>query len=266
MPFVHHLISRAISYLTKQDPPAKKLHFPSRRHFYYALVRTFHEGSEASAAHSARPPLPLELIIHILRDAECTVLSRLSRRVGKTIGDMSERFTAETFLSPTRGWPLPLIDGKGINLWKATGDICSIISRDANPVRLDWVSTPPLSAHDLANTHSMQLLTFSSDWGYPSIANFERWGWFGIVLTPCERERPDANEHLWVSHSNERPPSVMRRRTGPVFGPSHRIWRIAQIGDRIDVRAYAQPNGWSNFASVALLILQEYFIPSFVPR
>ena len=264
MPFVHHLISGAIDYFTKRDPPPKKLHFPSRRHFYYALVRTFHEGSEATATHSARPPLPLELIIQILRDAECTVLSRLSRRVGKTIGDMSERFVVETFLLPTSGWPLPLINGKRIYFWKETRDLCNIISRDANPVGRNWFSTPPLSAHDLANTHSMQLLTFSSDWGHLSTSNAGRWGWFGIVLTPCERERP--NRVVWLSHSNSRPASVMRRCAGTVFGPSHEIWQIAQIGDRIDVRAYAQSNGWLNFASVALLILQEYFIPSFVPR
>ena len=270
MTFVHHLISAAIGYLTKRDPPANppanERRFPSRRHFYYALVRTFLEGSEATAAHSARPPLPLELIIQILRDAECTVLSRLSRRVGKTIGDMSERVAAETFLLPASGWPLPLIIGKEIDIWKENGGLSNVISQEENPAQQDWFSTSPLSAHDLANTHSMQLLTLSSDRVWVSNSNAGRWSWFDIALTPCERERLDGDGHSWLSHSNSRPTSTFRRCAGTIFGPGHEIWQIAQIGDRIGVRACAQYNGWGNVAPVALLTLQEYFIPSFVPR
>ena len=268
IPFVHHLMSGAIDYLTR-GPPANKLHFPSRRHLYYALVRTFHEGSEATTAHSARPPLPLELIIQILRDAECTVLSRLSRHVGGSIGDMKdvsfEGISSQILLAKT-GWPLPLINGKEINFWKEAGGLCNVIARGAYPTREDWFSTSPLSAHDLANAHSMQLLTLSTDQGWVSDPDAGSWSWFDIVLTPCERERLDGDEHSWLSHSNSPPASIMRRRAGNILGPSHEIWQIAQIGDRIGVRACAQYNGWRNIATMARLTLQEYFVPSFVPR
>ena len=268
MPFVHHLMSGAIGYLTR-DPPANNLHFHSRRHLYYALVRTFHEGSEATMTHSARPPLPLELIIQILRYAECTVLSRLSCHVGGSIGDMKDGPLGEVssqILLATTGWTLPLINGNEMNFWKETGGFCNVVARDANPVHQDWFSTSPLSAHDLANAHSMQLLTLSNDQGWVSDNNAGSWSWFDVVLAPCERERPDDDEHSWLSHSNSPPASIMRQRAGTVFGPSHKIWRIAQIGDRIGVRACAQYHGWRNIATMARLILQEYFTPTFVPR
>ena len=267
MPFVHHPISGV--YLTKSDPPAKKFHFRTRRHFYYALARTLHKGSNATTTHSARPPLPLELIIQILRDAECTVLSRLSCHVGGPIGHVYERSLREIFPQyPLKkaGWPLPLINGKETNLWKKTGGLCNIVARDANPIREDCFSTSPLSAHDLANTHSIQLLTRSSDRGWAIVPSPQSRSWFDVVLIPCERERPDSEDNSWFSHSNSPPDSIIRRRAGFVFGPSHKLWKIAQIGDRIGVRACARFNGWRNVATMGLLIIQEYFIPSFLPR
>ena len=266
MPFVHHLISGAIGYLTKWDSPANELHFPTRRHFYYALVRTLQEGSEATTTHSGRPPLPLELIIQILRDAECTVLSRLSCQVGGPIGDLHFlREISPQILSAKAGRPLPLINGKENNLWKETGGLCNIVARDANPIREDWFSTSPLSAHDLANTHSIQLLTLSCDQGWVSDPNAGSWSWFDFILIPSEGERQDGEEHSWFSHSNSPPASTMRRRAGSIFGPSHDIWQIAQIGDRIGVRACARFGGWRNVATKGLLVIQEYFIPSFMP-
>ena len=266
MPFVHHLISGAIGYLAKSDSPASELHFSTRRHFYYALVRTLQEGSEATTTHSVRPPLPLELTIQILRDAECTVLSRLSCHVGEQIGDL--RFFKE--ISPqihsAKAWPLPLINGNDINLWEETGDFCNIFAVDENPVRKDWFSTSLLSAHDLANTHSIQLLTLSCDQGWVSDPNAGSWSWFDVILIPGERERLDGEDHSWFSHNNSPPASTIQRRAGSIFGPSHKIWQIAQIGDRIGVRASAQFYTWRNVAPMGLLIIQEYFIPSFVPR
>lgn len=270
MPFVHHLISGAIDYLTNWDSPANKLPFPTRRHFYYALVRTLHEGSEATPTHSARPPLPLELIIQILRDAECTVLSRLSCHVeGRPTDDLCETSLRAIFpqgFLGKEGWPLPLINGKEIYLWKETGGLCNIMARDASPIREVWFSTSPLSAHDLANTHSTQLLTLSGDQGWVSDPHAGSWSWFDVVLIPSEREGLDGEEPSWFSHNNSPPASIIQPRAGSIFGPSHDLWQIAQIGNRIGVRACAQFNGWKNIATQGLLIIQEYFIPSFVPR
>jgi len=273
MPFVHQLISTAIDYVTTWNSPADNLHFPTRRHLYYALVRTLHEGSEATTIHSARPPLPLELIVQILRDAECTVLSRLSHHVGGPIDEVFEvslgSTTPQIFPAPDlakTGWPLPLISGKEISLWKETGGLCDIVSHDANSVRKEWFSSVPLSPHDLANMHSIQLLTRSRDQGWASDPNAGSWSWFEVVLIPSERGRSNVEEHSWLSHNNGPPASTMRRRAGFIFGPCHEIWQIAQIGDRIGVRACVQFGGWRNVATMALLILQEYFIPSFVPR
>ena len=277
-PPVHHLISGsgAIDHLTKCHSPENKPHFPTRRHFYYALVRTLHEGSEATTtSYSTRPPLPLELIIQILRDAECTVLSRLSRHVGRQIGEevyeMHEmslngvipHFFPAPDLAKT-GWPLPLVNDKEIKFWTetelGTGDLCNTAAQCGNTIQPDWFTTAPLSAHDLANTQSMQLLTLSVDQGVRGLLT-RSWRWFTIALHPTDRERVNAEKHWWYSHSNDPPPSTMRLRAGYIFGPSHRIWRITQIGDRIRVRI----PGWNN-ATMALLILQEYFTPSFVPR
>ena len=265
IPFVHHLISGAIGYLTNWDSPANELHFPTRRHFYYALVRTLQEGSETTATHSARPPLPLELTIQILRDAECTVLSRLSCHVGGPIGDVGGGISPQTPFAKAE-WPLPLINGKEIDIWKDLGGLCSIAARDANPIQADWFLTSPLSAHDLANMHSTQVLTRSCDQGWVSDPNAGSWSWFDVILIPSERERLDRGEHSWFSHSNSPPASTMRRRAGSIFGPSHEIWQIAEIGDRIGVRACARFGGWRNIATMGLLIIQEYFIPSFVPQ
>jgi hypothetical protein len=272
IPFVHHLVSGTIDYLTKWNSPANKLHFPTRRHLYYALVRTLHEGSEATTTHSTRPPLPLELIIQILRDAECTVLSRLSHHVGGPSGEAHEMLlkgiSPQILPAPDlakSGWPLPLVNGQEIDFWTETGDQCNIVARDANPIRQDWFSTAPLSAHNLVNTQSIQLFTLSRDQGWVSNPHDGSWSWFDIILLPSERER-DAEEHSWLSHNNGPPASTMRSRAGSIFGPSHEIWQIARIGDRIGVRACAQFGGWRNVATMALLILQEYFVPSFVPR
>jgi hypothetical protein len=269
----NYLKSGAIDYLTKWKSPANERHFPTRRHLYYSLVRTLHEGSEGTTAHPARPPLPLELIVQILRDAECTVLSQLSRHVGGPIdeGEMSlGDITPHILPAPDQaktGWPLPLINGTEIGLWNETGGECTVLSRGgASPVRRDWFSSAQLSAHDLANTHSIQLLTRSRDQGWVSDPNAGSWSWFDVVLLPGERKRLNAEEHSWPSHSNSPPASTMRRRAGFTFGTSHEIWQIAQIGDRIRVRACAQFSGWRNIATMGLLIIQEYFIPSFVPR
>jgi len=274
IPVVHHLISGAIDYLIKWNSTASKLHFHTRRHFYYALLRTLHEGSEATTTYSARPPLPLELIIQILRLAECTVLSRLSRCVGRSsveVHEMPLNGTAPHLL-PTpdlakSGWPLPLFNGREIGFGTNTEGPCNVVAQGVNPVRKDWFSTAPLSAHDLANMQSIQLLTFSRDQGWVSDPNAGSWSWFDIVLLPSEREeRVDTEEHLWLSHTNDPPASSLRRRAGSILGPSHEIWQIARVGDRIGVRACAQYSGWRNVAKMGILILQEYFIPSFVPR
>ena len=284
IPSVHHLISGAIDYLTKWHSPENKLHFPTRRHFYYALVRTLHGGSEATTTtYSARPPLPLELVIQILRDAECTVLSRLSRHVGRPVGEVVNEmhkmslsgaiphFFPAPDLAKT-GWPLPLVNDKEIDIWTETetgtetGGSCNVVAQGITPIRHDWFSTAPLSARDLANMHSIQLLTLSRDQGWVSDPYAGSWSWFNVVLLPSEGGRVNAEEHSWSSHSNDPPASRMRLRAGFIFGPSHEIWQITQIGDRIGVRACAQFGGWRNVATMALLILQEYFTPSFVPQ
>ena len=276
IPPVHHLISGsgAIDHLTNE------LHFPTRRHFYYALVRTLHEGSEATTtSYSTRPPLPLELIIQILRDAECTVLSRLSRHVGRPIGEVVHEmhemslsgaiphFFPAPDLAKT-GWPLPLVNDEEINFWTeteiGTGDLCNIVAQSGNTIQHDWFSTAPLSASDLANTHSMQLLTLSKDQEVRDPYAWS-WSWFNIALLPTDRERVSAEEHSWSSHNNGLHASTMGLRAGYIFGPSHKIWQITQIRDRIGVRACAR-FGWRNDATMGLLILQEYFTPSFVPR
>ena len=256
--------SDATGYLTKWDSPANELHFPTRRHFYYALVRTLQEGSEATTTHSARPPLPLELTIQILRDAECTVLSRLSCHLEEPIGDVFKGISPQTPLAKA-GWPLPLINGKENDIWKDTGDLCNVVVWDANPKGGVWFSTSPLSPHNLANTHSIQLLTKTSYLGWIGDPNAASLSWF-VVLIPSGRERLDRKEQVWSSHSSSRPASTMQRRVGYIFGPSHEIWQIAQTGDRIGVRACAWSGGWRNVATTGLLIIQEYFIPSFVPR
>ena len=267
---IHPLVSGAIRYLRKWNAPADKLHFTTRRHFYYALVRTLHQGSEATVTHSARPPLPLELIIQILRDAECTVLSQLSCHMGGPVDEAHEvplgSIAPQIFPAPhlaKTGWPLPLVNGKEIGRWEGT---CSVFSPDANPVREIWFSVAPFSAHDLSTIHSVQLFTRSRDQGWVGDPNAGSWSWFDIVLIPKERERSDGNENSWSSHNNGPPASPMQRRTGANFGPDHEIWQFARIGDRIGVQVCARFAGWSNVAIMAILILQEYFIPSFVPQ
>lgn len=266
-------MSGAIDYLSTWNSLADKLHFPTRRHFYYALVRTLHQGSEATTTYSPRPPLPLELIIQILRDAECTVLSRLSRHVGGPIdeaGEMALGSIAPHILPPPglakTSWPLPLVIGKKIIPLKGIGVVCNAVSRTASPTWKDWFSTAPLSANDLANIHGVQLFTRSKDQGWASDFNAGSWSWFNVVLLPKYGERLDVEEHSWQSHTNGPPASPMQRRAGAIFGPNHEIWQLAQIGDRIGVRACARFGGWRNIATMALLIVQEYFIPSFIPQ
>ena len=284
IPSVHHLISGAIDSITKWLSPANKLDFPTRRHFYYALVRTLHGGSEATTTtYSARPPLSLELVIQILWDAECTVLSRLSRHVGKPIGEevheMHEMSLSgiipHFFPAPdlaNRRWSLPSVNDKGIDFWTetetGTGGMCDPAALGISPIRHDWFSTAPLSARDLANTHSMQLLTLKGDRVWFSDPYARSWSWFDVVLLPSEGERVNAEEHSWSSHSIDPPASTIRLRAGSIFGPSHEIWQITQIGDRIGVRAYAcdQLSGWESVATMTVLVLHEYFTPSFVPQ
>jgi len=250
-----------------------KPHFRTRRHLYYALVRTLHQGSEATAIHSARPSLPLELIIQILRDAECAVLSRLSRHVGGPTDEAHEvalgTIYPQIFPSPDlakTGWPLPVVNGGELSPWKDIGSLCDVFSVGSNPIRKYWFSSAPLSARDLANMHSVQLLTRSRDQGWVNNPNAGSWSWFDIVLIPKWGDRSEAREHSWLSHNNGPPASTMRRRAGTVFEPNHDIWQLAQVGDRIGVRACAQFGGWRNVATMALLIFQEYFIPTFVPQ
>ena len=270
---IQPLISGAISYLMKWNSPADNRRFTTRRHFYYALTRTLHQGSEATATYSARPPLPLELIIQILQDAECTVLSRLSRHVGGPVDEPHEvsfgSIVPQIFPAPDlakTGWPLPLVNGQEMSPWNEIGSLCGVFSHNANPAWKDWFSIAPFSAHDLTTIQSMQLFTRSRDQGWVGDPNAGSWSWFDVVLIPNEPERSDRKEQLWLSHNNGPPASIIQRRAGANFGPNHEIWQLAQIGDRIGVRAYAQFNGWSNVAIMAIIIIQEYFIPSFVPQ
>ena len=265
---IYHLISHAIDYLTKCNSVTDILHFRTRRHLYYALVRTLHQGSEATVTHSARPSLPLELIIQILRDAECAVLSRLSRHVGGLIDEEHEvalgTIYPQNFPAPDlakTGWPLPVVNGRELSPCNDIWSLCDVSSVNSNPIRKLWFTSAELSARDLANMHSMQLLTRSRDQGW--VINAGSWSWFDIVLIP-KWER--WYKQSWLSHDNGPPASTMRVRAGAIFEPDHAIWQLAQVGDRIGVRACAQFGGWRNVATMALLIFQEYFIPTFVPQ
>jgi hypothetical protein len=64
-------------------PPT--LEFETERHLFYSLVRTLNEGQgyDKDSLYPPRLGLPLELIITILRHAECTVSSRMAVTIGE---------------------------------------------------------------------------------------------------------------------------------------------------------------------------------------
>lgn len=273
---IQPLISRAIGFFTTRIPPvltSSNLHFPTRRHFYYALVRTLCQGSSATATYSARPPLPVELVVGILRDAEFTVLSQLSRHVGEPmreadeapLGGIAPQIFPSSHLTGV-GWPLPLVNheefGKKV-FWKRT-EVLSSCSGD--PDWRDWFSSAPISAHDLTSVHSMQLLTHAKGIGWVMYPSGRGWRWFDVFLLPEKTGAHILKKYLWRSYSTSYPDGPTQRRTGTIFGPSHEIWRFAQVGDRIGVRVWLRDSGWRDIATTALLIIQEYFVPSFVPK
>ena len=266
------LISHTLGLLTRWNLPAPmshKPHFPTRRHFYYALVRTLHQGSAATKTYSARPPLPLELIIPILQDAECTILSRLSRHVGGPVGEADRLFLGKVapqiFPAPDlakMGWPLPLINHeeigkKGFWIWT------DIPSYHRNTAWKAWFLSPPMSPHDLASIHSMQLLIRLKGIGWCVHPNGGG-DWFEVFLVPCTAR---AGKHVWRNDSNTYPDNSTRQCTDSIFGPNHEIWRVAQVGDQIGVRMWWRDiSGWREIPRVALLIILEYFSPSFMPQ
>jgi len=247
-----------------------KLDFPTRRHFYYALARTLYRGSPATDTHSFRSPLPIELIVPILRDAECTVLSRLSQHVGEPTGEVDETplgsIAPQIFPSPDlakMGWPLPLINPEEIGkkvFWKGN----EVISYSGNPTWKNGFSSPPINARNLVDIHSMQLLTRSKGVGWEIYPSGCGWSWFDIFLISKNAEAGSPKKHLWRISKNAYPDNPIQRRTGANFGPNHEIWRVAQVGDRIGVRVWLRDSEWRDIATMALLIIQEYFVPSFV--
>ena len=266
---IHSLISHAVGFLSRWNDPASmspKLHFPTRRHFYYALVRTLNQGSGATATHSARPPLPFELIIQILRDAECTTLSRLSLHVGEPMYEADEvplgDVAPQIFPAPdlaTMGWPLPLINHEEIGkkvFWERT----EAHSRGGNRAWRDWFSSRPLSKRDLASIHSMQLLTRSKGIGW-RVHPCGGGGWFDVFLIPEKAGAGNHKKHLWRIKNDVRPNDSNQGRTGAAFGIDHEIWRLAQVGDRIGARVWLRDSGWRDIATSALLIVEEYFVP-----
>ena len=271
----YFLMSHGLGFPKRWNWPAPamshKLHFLTRRHFYYALVRILHQGSTATDTYPARRPLPLELIVHILRDAECTILSRLSHHVGEPMSEADEAplgsIAPQIFPAPDlakMGWPLPLINHEEVGkkvFWKRTeGHSCG-----GNPAWKHGFSSPPISPHDLISIHSMQLLTRSKGVGWlvhPSSGG----GWFDVFLISETAEGGNHKRHLWRTNNNVRPNNSIRRCTGATFGPNHEIWRLAQVGDRIGVRVWLRDSGWRDITTMALLIIQEYFDPSFVPQ
>ncbi|KAF8590665.1 hypothetical protein K439DRAFT_40474 [Ramaria rubella] len=174
-----------------------------------------------------RPGLPVELIIYILRLADCVL--------------PSPRFNIEI------------------------GDPCHVRARSGDTVFQTWFSTPPLDRGLLSKIARMQLKTVSRDQGWCSNPGAGSWSWFELaIISAGDRGKPAVKrregygeDFVWLSHRNLVAMRENQHLEGMVFDHDHEIWQHLEEGDRIEIRVCARFAGWENNALKGVLKVDE---------
>lgn len=261
--------------------------FPTQLHFHHALSRSLFRGSSGylHAQSPRRPPLPMELVLCIFREAQifhprpipnlsCTfprgtsikyieedVDSFVTVRVSASGSKMGRRLL---FASPVvSASKLPRLAWLELETFSKDQGWCRY--EGYAPVSLPWMPTHPYSD--------------------PSAG---RWSWFEIGIFRCPDDtwtsyddkdiivpensdsrvqpavKPDSEEFMaWESHCNTMAGRHFEWLRGEKeFGPEHELWTCLQPGDRIGVWMCARFGGWRCEAKAARLTIREWFEPT----
>ncbi|KAG9041546.1 hypothetical protein FS837_012101 [Tulasnella sp. UAMH 9824] len=267
------------------------LSFQTQLHFYYALARTLKNGSQAKHPRRGKaprlPPLPLEVVHKILREAQCI----------HPHPSIACKWKAE---------PDAFLNDTGI-LFRPHGVVGAT---SAEPERKLLFASPKLDKEALSRMASVRVVTSSKDQGWHTedrMGSSGSWSWFelGIVHLPDDDlsesgegatsilsgdkyakldarttttataaaaaatapppPASDNNKPLrWVSHYNEIASQSFQRHIGNEFGPDHDIWKHLEPGDRIGVWICAQFVGWECYCEEARILVREWYAPQLV--
>lgn len=198
------------------NSPLPRTHSDVR--LFYSISRALLWGS-----HN-RSPLPLELVLRILRLAECIC-------------------------------PVP---SRKLSLTSRTSALAASSLSDIAVV--SWMMSQPLEHRSLSRIAQMQLVTVSRDQGW---GNQGPWSWFEVaILTPSNDIKLATNGQplSWRSHENRRARGFQTYE-GVRFGPNHEIWDHVDVGDRLCVIVCAKFPGWQNEAERGTLKVWEWWEP-----
>lgn len=243
--------------------------FPTQLHFYHAFSRSLCRGSQCDPHNqfSRRPPLPMELVLCIIREAQIFN--------PRPIPNLSCTFPRGTSIKDIKEDADSLVT-------------VAVRASGSELVRRLLFASPVVGVSRLARLAWLELETFSKDQGWCSDRSAGRWSWFEIgifrpsdvswasyddqdIIVPESSDirvlpavKPHQEEFMaWESHCNT---MAGRRfewlRGEKEFGPDHEIWSCLQPGDRIGVWMCARFGGWRCEAKAARLTVREWFEPT----
>lgn len=221
------------STLPSSTLPSSTLPSSTLQQFYSILAASLQNGT------STRPGLPTELIILIMRLADCVLLS------------MYTRVSTENLVVRSMG---------------------------SSPNSQACLLSDPVSQRMVSRLAKMRLTTNSHDQGWCNYPSRGTWTWFEISLVERVEEdgglrvkkirredtsnAPEYRLLSCISHRNRQASSQFCVYEGAEFGPDHEIWSHISEGDRILVRAFAQYPGWTNYVDWCVLKLWEWYDPT----
>lgn len=263
------------------------LSFRTQLHFYYALARALSNGSGPKPRLSRKapqlPPLPLEVVYKILREAQYI----------------------HPYPSVTYQWlaePDAFLNDTGI-LFRPHGVVGAT---SAEPERKLLFASPQLDNEALGKMASVKLVTSSKDQGWHTedrMGSSGSWSWFEVGIVRLLEDGPselgdqsivagdkyakldarrtpttgnltnhrrrssspaDTMPLRWISHYNEVASQSFQEHVGNEFGPDHDIWKYLEPGDRIGVWICAQFIGWECYCEDARILVREWYTPKLV--
>ncbi|KZT37302.1 hypothetical protein SISSUDRAFT_871000 [Sistotremastrum suecicum HHB10207 ss-3] len=221
--------------------------------FYHALALSLESGTPS------RPPLPLELVRHIMHLAECMLTC--------------ESLTVKSTCHRGRAQHNPEYE--------------NVQADTSETVRKLWIHTPPLAQFTISKLCSVKLSTLSRNQGWVSSPSGGNWSWFELGLYETSssngsssdptkvrtadlvlRRRKDGSELTWVSHYNNIQCRDFRWVNTPTgtFGPNHEIWSYIREGDVVGVSLCARYPAWRCIAKSGVLKFSSWFEPILAPR
>lgn len=173
-----------------------------------------------------RPPLPLNIIRHVMRLAECIV-------------------------------PAP-----DLCLHTEQHTVVTSIGAQAST---RWLVSPPMSALTMGRVAQLRLDTVSKDQGWADEGIKQSWSWFDVAIhSPADHLTTEVGRRKIAvrSHVNNIASENFTHLSGALITADHFFWSHLKVGDIIVVHVCAKYPGWSNEAIQGWLRVWKWFEPT----